>query len=250
MKQRCQILNSGNFLNTVISFEFKTRATPSSSQRIARAVVLHLPPPSSQPSSDRHPTHQSAIKSPLIVIAYVSFWSTMTSTDRETVALHTTASASILQTQHLQEAVANAGKLLESWRSILQFDVLYPDSTDYHNVDLLTFTTLILHTGIKFHFNKDKYPTMKDGWLALRRDIQLAALKTGAVFVSSGGHKGKKDEHNFKCCSSILYRGKYCEPMDPLDENDENTPVVFRSTSLHNDRTNTRRRFFLGWELF
>jgi hypothetical protein len=136
----------------------------------------------------------------------------------------------------LQDSIIDSCKEQQQWLATLLFDVHFPREAETRSCDIMAFLT---HGASYQHYFKDKIFFDKskykgpDDWESLLRDLQRAALDGGTVLISNGCTKTKTArEHKLVCNHFRLYK-----PPKSDKENDEKN---YRSTSLHNDRANSR----------
>jgi hypothetical protein len=137
-------------------------------------------------------------------------------------------------TQELQKAIDVAAKELEDWNAVIPFSLVMPFSVEPELCDNIMDLLKPAWKDCKFYFPQSKYAVdvlldKSPGWDLLKKDLCTAAFQNGTCIVSNGG--GKK-ERRFHCNASFLYK-------DRLDK-EQKSSVVYRKSSLHGDRKNTR----------
>ena len=95
----------------------------------------------------------------------------------------------------------------------------------------LTFYFVNINIGSKTYFSSEKYPSnggfIGQGFIDLKKALQLAATKCGYNITSNGGDKSLQ---TFTCKHTRKYRNNIQSRQD----------LQYRKRSFHNDKRNTR----------
>jgi hypothetical protein len=113
--------------------------------------------------------------------------------------------------------------------------------------NIMDYTNKTVYSSSKFVFDATQYPCPPtgsssfasatpsspfsgSGWSNLKSDIQKAAINNGFVLFSNGGEK--ENRKRFCCNHNVIYRGN--------ERTSGTTAVVYRKSTLTNDRRNSR----------
>ncbi|KAI2512498.1 hypothetical protein MHU86_1951 [Fragilaria crotonensis] len=171
--------------------------------------------------------------------------------------------------QSIQEAVdcAVASFKQGTWASSLMFHGSVIPVTETYcqalhgphmSCNIMDYTNSIVYSSSKFVFDATQYPcppcpspsnafprtpfSDSPGWSNLKSDIQKAAINNGFVLFSNGGAKG--NIKRFCCKHNGVYRKNQLlintAGVGKNQVSARNAPVVYRKSTLTNDRRNSR----------
>ena len=123
--------------------------------------------------------------------------------------------------------------------------------------NIMDYTNATVYSSSKFVFDATQYPCPPtgsssfakatpsspfsgSGWSNLKSDIQKAAINNGFVLFSNGGEK--ENRKRFCCNHNVIYRGNQLlgSTCGGKDERTSGSTVVYRKSTLTNDRRNSR----------
>ena len=147
----------------------------------------------------------------------------------------TTKTCSYNDARNLQTCITEASKLLQNWKSVLEFDVLLYGSIPESNFNILSY----IDNKYKLYpptvyFCKIKYPCVDGfsgpGWSFLLKELQRHSLCQG-FSIASNGHGRSKKVRFIKCVHGFMYHNEVMKRTNVSN---------YRDYSATNDRKNTR----------
>ena len=154
-----------------------------------------------------------------------------------------------LVTEALQQAIDKETSLCLSqrWRAKLPFQLDCLDGTGLsHYDDILEFLVDPLFRGSVGRFDCQQFPLTEEGLSDLKKALARRASSNGGIDIVSTGAKAWSKVTNKSQCGVLVCNCRLIFQNESRKFNKENQAIndslVYRKTTLHNDRLNNRKK--------